>query len=301
MCLSFAEEERGYVEEVAESLKHKGVRVFYDRYELVALWGKDLYSHLDDIYQNSARYCVVFASNRYAKKIWTNHELRSAQARAIKEKHEYILPARFDDTAIPGLPDTINYINLKSVNPVELANLIVQKIGVWERENYFPADPDYLFKQLKCKTNSNKYYAYKVCLEFFNILKRLTDAEKEVLLTIILLGCHAELPENIHVDVERIVEATGLTIKNILRDLSGISVFGFECKSIQFHDDHGNLNEHIDIMWNQSQGKKFVMDIVYHMVHGATDGYCVGHAMAALRRNDFSQLSSDTFRLDEHQ
>ena len=43
--------------------------------------GKDLYTHLDDVYQNAARYCVLFVSRDYARKVWTNHERESAQAR----------------------------------------------------------------------------------------------------------------------------------------------------------------------------------------------------------------------------
>jgi hypothetical protein len=54
----------------------------YDAYEKAALWGKDLYQHLSDIYQKKARFCIIFASGDYAKKTWTTHELKSAQARA---------------------------------------------------------------------------------------------------------------------------------------------------------------------------------------------------------------------------
>jgi len=88
------------VEKVADKLRSQGVRVFYDQYEQVQLWGRDLYQHFDDVYQDAARYCVLFASKRYAEKVWTNHELRSAQARAIRENKEYILPAHFDNIEV---------------------------------------------------------------------------------------------------------------------------------------------------------------------------------------------------------
>jgi hypothetical protein len=94
VCLSFAGEDRQYVDMVADELKSRGIRVFYDRYEAINLWGKDLYVHLDDVYKNHARYCVIFVSSFYAKKLWTNHERRSAQERAFQENSEYILPAR---------------------------------------------------------------------------------------------------------------------------------------------------------------------------------------------------------------
>lgn len=96
IALSFAGEDRPYVEKVAKILKDKSVNIFYDKYEEATLWGKDLYEHLQDVYKNKAKYCVMFISKYYADKLWTTHERKSAQERAFKEKgKDYILPARF--------------------------------------------------------------------------------------------------------------------------------------------------------------------------------------------------------------
>ena len=46
VVLSFAGEDREYVDFIANELKAKGVRVFYDKFETVKLWGKDLYQYL---------------------------------------------------------------------------------------------------------------------------------------------------------------------------------------------------------------------------------------------------------------
>src|SRR5215475_8969259 len=121
VCLSFAGENRSYVTRVATYLKAKGTRVFYDLYEQTQLWGKDLYAHLDDIYRNKARFCVMFISEAYGRKLWTNHERQSAQARAFRSNREYILPARFDATAIPGIRNTVGYIDLKNYTPTAFA------------------------------------------------------------------------------------------------------------------------------------------------------------------------------------
>jgi hypothetical protein len=129
VVLSFAGEDRDYVEKVASFLKVHNVDVFYDRYEEVTLWGKDLAEYLDKVYRGSARYCVMFISAHYAEKIWTNHERKSALARAVEEKEEYILPARFDQTELPGLRPTMGYIDLKSKSPEDLGYLIMQKLG----------------------------------------------------------------------------------------------------------------------------------------------------------------------------
>lgn len=129
IALSFAGEDRRYVEEVAHHLRSKNITVFYDAFEETNLWGKNLYDYLMDIYQNKARYTVMFISKFYNKKLWTNHERVSMQARAFQESREYILPARFDDTEIPGILKTIGYISLKERTPEELASLIQKKLN----------------------------------------------------------------------------------------------------------------------------------------------------------------------------
>jgi hypothetical protein len=130
VCLSFAGEQRSYVDAVAEGLRGQGLRVFYDRHEQVSLWGKELSAHLDWVYRRAARYCVLFVSADYAEKLWPCRERESAQSRAVAEGAEYILPARFDDTKIPGLRSTVGYLDLRKIAPDELVQLIGQKIAL---------------------------------------------------------------------------------------------------------------------------------------------------------------------------
>jgi len=129
VVLSFAGEDRNYVEKVADFLKSHDVKLFYDKFEEVTLWGKDLTEHLDKVYRGNARYCIMFISKHYADKVWTNLERRSAFAKAIEEKDEYILPVRFDMTEIPGLRPTIGYIEISSISPSKLGELILKKLG----------------------------------------------------------------------------------------------------------------------------------------------------------------------------
>jgi len=128
IALSFAGEDRAIVDELAATLAEEGVRVFYDNYEKAQLWGKDLYQHLQIVYKDRARYCIVFVSEAYAKKVWTRHELKQAQARAFKENKEYILPVRLDDTEIPGLNATTGYIDLRHHSVAELNEVIIEKL-----------------------------------------------------------------------------------------------------------------------------------------------------------------------------
>lgn len=128
VALSFAGEDREYVERVAQLLAARNVGVFYDKYEKAELWGKDLYTHLSKVYKDQARYTLMFLSKYYRQKLWTNHERQAAQARAFKDQQEYILPARFDDTEIPGVLETTGYIDLRITTPEELVELIMSKL-----------------------------------------------------------------------------------------------------------------------------------------------------------------------------
>ena len=46
---------------------------------------------------------VVFVSAEDAAHDWTRVKHRAALNRAVRERREYVLPARFDDTPLPGL------------------------------------------------------------------------------------------------------------------------------------------------------------------------------------------------------
>jgi len=129
VVLSFAGEERFYVEKVANFLRSRGIALFYDEHEEAALWGKNLHEHFHEIYSGSARYCVMFISKHYAEKAWPIHERRSAFEKAIETREEYVLPARFDDTEIPGLHKTIKYVDLRDKTPEQLGILICKKLG----------------------------------------------------------------------------------------------------------------------------------------------------------------------------
>jgi len=128
VALSFAGEDRASAEQLARLLAEAGAKVFYDEYEQATLWGANLYDHLHDVYCNRARYCVMFISSAYATRLWTNHERQAAQARAFRERTEYILPIRIDQTKLPGLPDTIGYVSIGDGLDT-ISKLVLQKLG----------------------------------------------------------------------------------------------------------------------------------------------------------------------------
>ncbi len=129
VALSYAGEDREYAQTLADTLKSRDVKVFYDKYEKPILWGKDLYVHLSDLYQNKSQYCVIFISQHYAIKVWTKHQLKAAQDRALKESKEYILPIRLDDTEIPGILSTTGYLSWPPETAGTIADAILKKLG----------------------------------------------------------------------------------------------------------------------------------------------------------------------------
>jgi len=128
IALSFAGEDREYVDQVANLLRDSGIKTFYDLFEEANLWGKNLYDYLTEIYKDKAFYTIMFISEHYARKMWTNHERQAMQAKAFHENQEYILPARFDETPIPGLLPTIGYISLKDKKPPDFVGIIQKKL-----------------------------------------------------------------------------------------------------------------------------------------------------------------------------
>jgi hypothetical protein len=129
VALSFAGEDRAIAKEFTNLLMNKNVKVFYDEDEADDLWGKDLIAHLADLYQNKARFCVMFISRHYPLKRWTNFERQQIQARAFRDTNEYILPIRIDDTDVPGIAETMGYRDIRQ-HPLEsIANSLEKKLA----------------------------------------------------------------------------------------------------------------------------------------------------------------------------
>lgn len=127
VALSFAGEDRAYVEECANILGALGIRVFYDSYEQSELWGKDLFAYLADIYSNKAKYVMVFVSKHYVEKRWTKHEFKFINERMFKSDTEYLLPVLLDDTSLLGIPLTQGYLCNKT--PYEVAVTFAKKFN----------------------------------------------------------------------------------------------------------------------------------------------------------------------------
>ena len=128
IALSFAGEQRAFVQRVASALIARGVEVFFDEEAEVQLWGKNLVEEFQRIYMDASHAVAMFISAEYAGKPWTRHERRSALSRALRERGEYILPIRFDNTELEGLSPDIAAVKIGDRTPEEIASMIAEKL-----------------------------------------------------------------------------------------------------------------------------------------------------------------------------
>ena len=130
VTLSFAGEQRRYVGDVARHLQSRGISVFYDDFEKVRLWGKNLPEELLRIYERGVSKVVMFISKEYVTKAWPTHERRASLSRAVHESSEYVPPVRFDESEVPGLPGGVSYLSALDHSPAEIALIISEKLGI---------------------------------------------------------------------------------------------------------------------------------------------------------------------------
>jgi hypothetical protein len=128
VALSFAGEDRAYVEEVALAMQHARIRYFLDSEHLADTWGEDLVEFFDLLFRKRARYAVIFTSRHYATKMWPRQERRSALARAVEEKGAYILPVLLDDTQIDGFRPTVGHMDSRRWGIDRIVRELVNKL-----------------------------------------------------------------------------------------------------------------------------------------------------------------------------
>ena len=303
VALSFAGENRAYVDMVAAHLRDAGVELFYDNYEQVNLWGKDLYTHLAWVYGRASRFCVLFASESYAKKVWTNHERQNAQSRAIKENSEYVLPARFDDTEIPGLVDTVGHIDLRKVSEAQLANMIIQKLGPRPHKQLFPSTTDQLWREMEIPLDDVEECrrTQEIAYDLYRALARMTEDERFVVTTAFHHGCPGELPDGVHISLNLLHRLTGRSPADLLDTLASVRPLNVKVlvRANPHEADDGELvPEDRDLFlsyWAPSRPEsEDATSVVYEAIVCASSHLCDEHGIAVLTALDFGRLSTGT-------
>jgi beta propeller repeat protein len=134
IAISFAGENREIAKKLAEKLRAKAVKVFYDEFYKSELWGKELTAYFQDIYGPKTRFVVVLMSEYYPVKDWTGFEFSIMRREAERRKTEFILPVRLDDTKMEGIKDDVAYLDYQVEGIDSIVECLLEKIARYLEE-----------------------------------------------------------------------------------------------------------------------------------------------------------------------
>lgn len=145
VAVSFAGEQRAYVEDVVRGLDLPAGRVFYDADYKAALWGEELTEVFTTLYRDEARYVVIFISREYSEKEWCRVERRAALSRRMRTQGAFILPVRLDSTKlddVSGLLDTIGSLDGVREGVRGVVECLREKLSDLVNQNTVPSIDD---------------------------------------------------------------------------------------------------------------------------------------------------------------
>jgi hypothetical protein len=126
VAISFSGEDRAIARQIAESLRKRGVRVFFGEYAQSELWGRNLYEYLTKIYEES-RLCIVIVSESYTNSEWASSELRNLIAHSRSRDSFTILPITVGG-ARTGLLSNVTSIDWSATDADAVAALVVERL-----------------------------------------------------------------------------------------------------------------------------------------------------------------------------
>lgn len=130
VAISVAEEDKWVAEQISAALKKRDVRYYYYEEQTAHSWGKYIINLTVDSYGGRSRYVLMITSKIFVKKYWSGIERQVALANPA-----HILQLRLDDTAIDGISEHIVYQEWRN-NPAEIADLLLEKIGIQRAVEY---------------------------------------------------------------------------------------------------------------------------------------------------------------------
>lgn len=129
VAVSFSGDIRETVEAFVLALKERGLSVFYDFDQQAQLWGQDLRVLLEQVYSTEALFMVVFLSQSYPERDWTEFEVSIGKSAAKKRTQEYLLPVIVDDAKVIGIQDSIAHVDLRKTSVERAADLLSEKVA----------------------------------------------------------------------------------------------------------------------------------------------------------------------------
>lgn len=137
VALSFPGENRPYARAVADRLSQVLGRngIFYDEYYKSQLARPNLDILLQDIFRNRSRLIVVFLCEAYQSKDWCGIEFKAIREILKQREDAKVMYVRCDEGNVDGVFSTDGYIDAKKHTPIEVAELIVERVRLkakWE-------------------------------------------------------------------------------------------------------------------------------------------------------------------------
>ena len=109
VAVSYAGEDRAYVEAFVSEAEARGLRVFYDKRQFHELWGENQTKY-ERIYGPDSRFVMPFISRNYVRKEWPRFEFDTAKREEKRRKTRFILPVKLDKSRILGLADDVTFL-----------------------------------------------------------------------------------------------------------------------------------------------------------------------------------------------
>lgn len=131
LAISFASDQEARVDCFFRKFEAAGLRVFYapELQRRGLLLGKDLTQELKRAFQSESRWCVMFASEEYIRKNWAGFERQIIVESFIQRgNRDYVLPIKFDDVQIDGLPDSLGHMSPADGDDNHIADAIVNRV-----------------------------------------------------------------------------------------------------------------------------------------------------------------------------
>ena len=161
-------------------------------------WGMDLFQKLYRIYSQESRLVVILLSRSYLAKNWTRHELRAAQARALSERREYILPLLLDDCEPPDVFRQTDYLRLTDVSLANVAaNISERWLQQMRNEGWITED--------ELVERVNRILWYRIPINVF-MEQLLSSDEPELALQRALLALIYLIQEEVHEEVQAFID-----------------------------------------------------------------------------------------------
>lgn len=131
LAVSFAGEQRDYVEKVVRACQQLGLSIFYYRDMAIDWWGKSYLAEQRSIYSGRTRFFVPFISPEYLAKPIPMDEFSSALMTALTHGDDYILPVLIKNVTVPVemLHPHIHYLRAEDYDPQSLALAMKQKVA----------------------------------------------------------------------------------------------------------------------------------------------------------------------------